>query len=645
VIVRRFAHLLLLLITLTIAFFVYQHGLSGTFVLDDHHNITANARVAIVDLTPKTLKQAALSNNSGPLGRPISSLSFALNHYVSGFHPLSFKLTNLILHLINGLGIFFLTTLALKIHRQRVQPALTIAHIGWVSLAVTAAWLLHPFNVTSVLYVVQRMNSLSALFSIWGLVLFIWGRSRLYNGEGGIAAILTGVLLFTPLAALSKENGVLLPLLIFIVEITLFKFRTKENRAYRFLICFYILAVGLPIAAALAYTIVRPEWFLFGYKTRDFTLYERLMTESRVLWFYIRQITLPNVAQMGLFHDDIAISRGLFQPLSTITSIAGIVALIVVAFFARNRMPLVAFGVLFFLAGHLLESTIVPLELAYEHRNYLPMYGILLPLLFYILYPLKHTNSLRVRQTVAILLIGLFAFGTYSRANQWSNPFDLARIEVENHPNSLRANAQMGNVLRSLTSPDQKSMEVYYHSARHYYENMVRIDDNDIHGLIGLILLNAYRGKTVEPAWPHALKSRLKHAPLPVGIGDDLEGIVNCQIEGKCKFTRDELVDLLEAALENPHLIPLKRAAVFSAIGYYQANAAHDYAAALTAMRQTVNTAPWVIEYRLTLASFLSALGRFPEAQNELAIIKQLDKLQLHTARIEEQEKLLLPQH
>jgi hypothetical protein len=643
VILRRIAPLLLFI--LAAGFFVYQQGLSGPFALDDFHNITANARLAIPDLKAETLKQAILSGNSGPLGRPISSFSFALNYYFWGFHPFYFKLINLAIHLCNGLGIFLLTSLILTIYRARVQTAFPMTHIGWVSLAVTAAWLLHPFNVNSVLYVVQRMTSLSAFFCIWGLVLFVWGRIRLYNGEGGIASILAGLFIFTPLAAFSKENGVLLPLLIFIVEITLFKFHCPKKSARRFLAGFYIISVALPTVAVLVYTAVHPKWFLYGYETRDFTLSERLMTESRVLWFYIRQIILPNVAQMGLFHDDIAISRSLLRPTSTIASLTGILALAAVALIMIKRMPLVAFGLLFFLTGHLLESTVIPLEIAHEHRNYLPMYGIVLILFFYLLHPLQHANSLRLRQVVAILLIGLFTFGTNSRANQWANPFDLARTEVENHPYSLRANAEMGNVLSTFISPDAKSMEVYYVSARHYYENMARIDPNDVHGLIALILLNASREKSIEPSWLLALNSRLKHAPIPINIGHKLEGLVTCQIDKKCKFTQNELKELLESPLGNPNLTPLKRAAVHSAIAFYQVNVVRDYSAAIAAMRQTVGAAPWVIEYRLTLVSFLSALGRFPEAKEQLAIITQLDKFQIHTARIEEQAILLSSQN
>jgi hypothetical protein len=643
--VKRSLPSFLLVIALLLSSFVYQRGLTGTFVLDDFHNIVNNPRIAIDDLKLDTLKKAAFPYGREMFRRPISMLSFAANYYTTGFQPFYFKVTNLAIHLLNGIGIFALTSLVLGIHRTRFQPEVPFISPQWISLAVAAAWLVHPFNLTSVLYVVQRMTSLAAFFSIWGLVIFLWGRTRLYSGQSGVALILASLLLFTPLAILSKETGVLLPLLMFVIEITLFNFQVEKQSARRFLAGLYTLTVALPAVAILAYTFVHPNWLPNTYQTRDFTLSERLMTEARVLWFYIRQIILPSNTQMGLFHDDIEISRGLLQPMSTVFSMVGVLALIVVAFITRKKSPLLAFGLLFFLAGHALESTVWPLEIAYEHRNYLPMYGLLLILFYYLVYPLRYAKTLPLRQAVAVLLIGLFAFNTYSRANQWANPFDLARSEVEHHPKSLRANAEMANVSSALASTDPKAMEAYYLLARHYYENMSNIDPNDIHGLVGLIMLNASRAKPVEPHWITALESKLARAPnIPINIGNKLEGLVACQLDKLCEFSDGQLESILRAPLRNPTVSGLRRAAVLSALGYYMVNVRQDYPAALTIMRQNVEAAPLEIPYRLAYARLLTSLNRVLEAKEQLDIIKSLDTLDTHTAAIEEQRKLLYSQ-
>lgn len=641
---RRFLPFFCLAVALVATLLAYQRGLSGPFLFDDGPNIVHNANLAINDLKPSTLKQAAFSGFSGPLLRPLSMMSFAANYYATGLDTYYFKLTNLVIHLLNGVGVFILTWLLLDFYRKRFEPGLSVAHSQWISLAVAAAWLLHPFNLTSVLYIVQRMTSLSALFCIWGLAIFLWGRTRLYEGKNGWLPMLSSLLLFTPLAALSKENGVLLPLLMLVAEVTLFSFRAEKPSARRFLIGFYAVSVAIPAAIALVYLAMHSGWLLAGYKTRNFTLTERVMTEARVVWFYIGQILLPSTAQMGLYHDDIAISRGWFQPVSTALAMAGVFALLGLAFVSRKKAPIIAFGVLFFLAGHLLESTVWPLEIAHEHRNYLPMYGILLVLFYYGLYPLKYINSLRLRQMVAVLLIGLFAFNTFARASKWSNPQDLFQAEVEHHPNSALANGEMGavysNIINIVTS-DADGIEKNYVVARGYFETAANLDRNDTKPLFALIMLSVSRGKTVESGWMQELTHRLEAAPYAAITSDKLNTLTECQLEGYCKLANSEFEGLLQAALRNPTLTGVNKAKVLYALSSYTINVAHDYPAALGIMQQMVQAAPQEVEFRFAMINFLIAMNRFDEAKEQLAILKKQDTLQDHSAEIASQERIL----
>ncbi len=638
---RRFLPVFCLLVALVVTFLVYQRGLYGPFLFDDGPNIVDNPKLAIRDLHLDSLKQAAYSGYSGPLLRPLSMMSFAANYYATGLDPYYFKLTNLMIHLCSGVGLFILTWLLLNFYRKRFEPGLSATHAQWIGLAVAAAWLLHPFNLTSVLYIVQRMASLAALFSIWGLVIFIWGRIRLYEGKNGLMPMLASLLLFTPLAALSKETGALLPLLMLVAEFTLFGFHAEKAWSRRFLIGFYVLSVAMPAAIAVVYLATHTQWWLAGYKTRDFTLTERIMTEARVVWFYIGQILLPSNAQMGLYHDDIAISRGWFQPVSTALAMAGLIALLALSFIARKKAPIISFGVLFFLAGHALESTIWPLEIAHEHRNYLPMYGILLVLFFYLLYPLKYINNLRLRQMVAVLLIGLFAFNTFARAGKWANLFDLFQAEVEHHPGSALDNGEMGAVYSNIVTPDQFAMATNYIFARGYFETAAKLDRNDTKPLFGLIMLSASRNKTVEPGWIQELTQRLETAPYAAVTSDKLLTLTECQLGGQCKLADAEFAGLLQAALRNPTLTGLNRAKVLYALSSYTINVEHDYPAALRIMQQMVQVAPQVVAYRINLIEFLTALHRTDEAKEQLAMLKRMDTLQDHSAEIAAQEQIL----
>ncbi len=620
---------------------VYQRGLYGPFLFDDGPNILHNDNLAVHDLDLHTLKQAAFSGISGPLLRPLSMMSFAVNYSATGLDPYYFKLTNLVIHLFNGVGIYILTWLLLSFYRKRFEPGLSVAYVQWLSLAVAAAWLMHPFNLTSVLYVVQRMTSLSAFFTIWGLVIFLWGRTRLYEGKSGISLILTSLLLFTPLATLSKENGALLPLFMLVAEVTLFGFHAEQRSARRFLQAFYALSIAIPAIIAVSYLMLHADLLLAGYKIRDFTMPERLMTEARVLWFYIWQILLPSVAQMGLYHDDIAISRGLLQPVSTVFAAPGIVALLGLSYILRKKAPIISFGVLFFLAGHVLESTILPLEIAHEHRNYLPMYGILLMLFFYLLYPLKYLNTLRLRQVVAVLLIGLFAFNTFARAGKWANPRDLFQAEVDHHPNSALANGEMGAVYSDIVTQDPIAMQMNYISARQHFETAASLDRSDTKALFGLINLNESQNMTAESGWLQELEHRLEHAPYAAVTSDKLLSLAQCQLERRCRLANGELEGLLRAALRNPSLTGANRAKVLYALSSYTINVKRDYPAAIEVMRQMVQSAPQEIEYRFVLINFLVALQRFDEAKEQLVMLKRMDTLQDHGAEIKLLEQRL----
>ena len=158
---------------LALVMLAYLPGLRGPFVFDDYPNIVNNPTVAVTTLTAQNLYTAASSNTSGPLGRPLAALSFALDHYrAGGFYPLAFKLTNLAIHLLNVLLVYALVG---RVARRLGAGEGSAA----VALFTALLWGLHPLQLTSVLYVVQRMTSLSALWVLAGGWLWLVGRQRL----------------------------------------------------------------------------------------------------------------------------------------------------------------------------------------------------------------------------------------------------------------------------------------------------------------------------------------------------------------------------------------------------------------------------------------------------------------------------------
>ncbi|UUZ69992.1 hypothetical protein LP416_12695 [Polaromonas sp. P2-4] len=139
---------------------IYWPGLQGGFFFDDGPSILQAEGVRLQTLSLESIQQALLSGGSGPSGRPVAQLSFALNHYFSGFDSFAFKATNLAVHLACGVLVFALARRLLSAARPLAKPHNILIASG----AVTALWLLHPIQLLPVLHVVQRMTSLSAFF-------------------------------------------------------------------------------------------------------------------------------------------------------------------------------------------------------------------------------------------------------------------------------------------------------------------------------------------------------------------------------------------------------------------------------------------------------------------------------------------------
>ena len=431
----------------------YLPGLRGPFVFDDIYHILSNPAVALESLDLTSLSRAALSNESGPLRRPLAMLSLALTHHFAGgaTNTFPFKLTNLAIHLINTGLIYWLSLLLLRQLSSRPGYSPSRLHT-WLPALVAATWALHPLQLTSVLYVVQRMTSLSALFVLVGTITFIYGRLRVQdNRASGYLLMTVGLLTGLTLGLASKENAALLPLFILIIEYIFFHGRTRADRNK--LKWFYTLAVFVPYTLALLWLLTHLDFILSGYAFRDFSISERLLTEPRILWFYTSLIFYPNIQRFGLFHDDIAVSTSLFQPWTTVLALAGLIVAVTVAAVAMKRRPVLSFSILWFLAGHAMESSFLGLELAHEHRNYLSTFGPIFGIAYALTQIFERFRAITIPMGVFLLILITLALSTYIRANVWRNEDSIAAQLVRNHPQSARAHLMFAQLHARKRNP------------------------------------------------------------------------------------------------------------------------------------------------------------------------------------------------
>ena len=639
---RRLLPYLFLIAALAVTFLVYQPGLSGSLMFDDKPNIVDNASLEIHEINLGALKQAAFSGHSGLLLRPLSMLSFAANRYATGLDPYYFKLTNLLIHLLNGVAVFFLAWLLLGLYRQLHRPQLTENSPRWIAIATAALWLLHPFNLSGVLYVVQRMASLSAFFTFCGLILYLYGRKRLIEQKSwAMTAILAAVLIFTPLSVLSKESGILLPVFMLVIEATLLQWRTPDQRSRHLLLALFSLTVLLPALLVTAYVLINPAVFFGGYSVRDFSLTERLMTEARVLWFYLQMTLLPNIASMGVYHDDIAISRSLFTPATTLPAIAGLLALLTGAVLLRKKYPLFSFGVLFFLVGQSMESSVIALEIVHEHRNYLPMFGILLPVVYYILCPIFHPASLRLRGIAMPVVIALFAALTWLRASQWSDPLGMMQMEVQHHPQSPRANADLAFQYAYQSATSSLESVANYPLAIHYFSRAANLSENDTSGFFGILAVNSERGLPTDPSWTDELEKRLEHLPSMSSSVNSLMSLEQCLAAGRCTLSKELMERLLRAALRNPKLNGPPRTTVLFALSDFLFKIKKQPQQAADAAYLAVASSPGDVSERLTLIVFLINMNKLDEAGEALAKARAMDTRGAYSPALAELDKQL----
>jgi len=560
---RRFPIVVLLATAmLAVCALVYWAGLQGGFLFDDFQHVVNNPLLRAVGTPAQNWLALALSSDAGILRRPLSMVSFGLNAYWFGMNPVAFKAANLAIHLLNGLLVY---AIGWRLAERLTGRGAISIQPQYLGLLVAALWLLHPLNVSGVLYVVQRMNELSALFILAGLLCYIDGRLRLLRGEHGLGTALTGVCLFSVLAVASKENGALITAYALVVEAFAFGFQTANVSQRRAIQVFFWLTLALPLALFGYWLTTRTA--LLSYSTRDFTLYQRVLSETRILCDYLLWIFIPDPAWMGFFHDDIAVSTGLLRPATTLPALLFLTALTVAAWKLRRRNPGFAFAIGWFLVGHSMESTILPLELVFEHRNYLPMAGLLLGTVcalapwLAVRWPAAH-----LRVAIAAALVLACAGLTAQRAIAWGDPLQLALTDARHHPDSAGAQYTAGRAILVADADGHNGAQADAEAQR-YFALSAELDKNLIAPATALLLLQARHGPVAQSALSD-LAQRLQRAPNYTQADSFLDMLVTASRE-TLSLTAADFSMLVEAALANAHFLPKVRAMIMLNYGSY----------------------------------------------------------------------------
>lgn len=436
---QTFSPRLLLIAAMLLTTALYWAGLKGPFVLDDFENFVGLQRwLAGQD----TWQSVIFGQQSLLTARPLAMASFLLSASLGGMTPFAFKLGNLLVHLLCGALVWQFVRLAAR------QDTVLSERAEGIAVAVAALWLLHPFNASTVLYAVQRMTQLGTLFALAAVWTYLSARTALIAGQTRKA----GWLLFAlfPLLIIagffSKQHAVIAPALCLVLELAYFTGR-PQTTGRGMLAGFFGLFLIAPAVLVLAALVLQPDRLLAGYADYEFTLTQRLLTQPRVLVDYLGQLLFPRGPRMGLYTDDVVASTGWLSPPSTLWALIALAGVSVLAASALKKIPGFFAGWFFFLAGHVIESSFLPLDLSFEHRNYLPAVGLIyaltsLGMTMFARFPRDRAVSRRLAGASCALLALVYATTTLNRALVWRHREAIIAEGVMHHPRSLMANLE-----------------------------------------------------------------------------------------------------------------------------------------------------------------------------------------------------------
>jgi len=457
---------------------IYSHSLPAIWTIDDGPNILENPQIQARDLSAAALYRSMFSplhpNADGTPGfnRPLAHLSFALNWYFGQASPIGYRAVNIGIHFLTACILFLVVRALLQSPNMAARFQGDAAPAALLSAAL---WAANPIQTQAVAYIVQRMASLACLFYLLAMWCYLQARTSTARRATGFV-LLTCVCFAAALA--SKENAVLLPAAIVLMEFTFY--RDLSQARVRRRLWLLLLSVGSLLLMGGACVFIDDSLLgILSYGNRLFTPVERLLTEPRILWFYLSQIFWPAPGRLSLVHD-VEWSRGLLDPWTTLPAVLGIAGLVVLGLSQVRKRPMLSFAVLFFLLNHVIESSLIGLELVYEHRNYLPSLFLFVPVALAL-----HALAGKLRQKSpaapalaavfgALLVVGWGA-GTFVRNLAWLDHKIFWEDAAGKAPGSMRPVHNLAYYHYERRGDYEKAFELYTRALQLRDENRVTL--------------------------------------------------------------------------------------------------------------------------------------------------------------------------
>ncbi|WP_133501204.1 hypothetical protein [Cognatilysobacter terrigena] len=534
-----------LLVGMTVA--IYWPGLHGGFLFDDIPNLVGATEWRMTEFTADQVRRVVGADMTGAFGRGLAMLTFGLNHLLTGDSLWWMKLTNVLIHALNGVLIWRLS----RWMCQRLDGRAG----DMAPLLIATAWLLHPLQVSTVLYTIQRMELGAQCMVLACLLAYVRGREASLRGQHSLSWFALAAA-FVVVGLGFKESAALAPAFCALIEIFVLRFACRNATTSRQLRIAYGAAAF--IAVAIYATYVVPHFATAEmYRARDFSAWQRLLTQPRVLVLYASEALFPLPDRFRFYYDDIVASTDLTTPWLTSVCLLLLLASVGGAWMLRKRRPVLALGLMWFLVAHALTSNVVPLELAFEHRNYLALLGLCWAV-FDVGKLLTGPLNRDARLTLGALAVLVLAGATLLQTLTWGDPFRLAVALDARASQSSRAAYGLGVAIYGRTGDD--SNVPAWSLAHRQFEVASQRSPHSILGDQAIILMDSRAGRSVPAARWSVLRQKLTSSGDRPENLMALDALVACAMQPHCGVDQTPLGDALEyAARHNPTSRDLER--------------------------------------------------------------------------------------
>jgi protein O-mannosyl-transferase len=548
---------------------VYANSLGGPFIFDDDAAIPSNVHIRewwhLADI---------LSPQRGtPLsGRPLVTMSFAVNYAVGHLQTLGYHVVNIAIHVICGLLLF--ATVRRSLEWPRVRETVRGKSVN-LAFAAALIWTIHPLNSEAVDYLVQRTESLMALFYL----LTLYASARAVESNLARWKALAVCSCFAGMAC--KESMVTVPVMVLLYDTTLVY--GSLALAWRERWGFYLsLASAWGFLALLLWSGARLEG---GLSAGDFTtpvsVWVYLLNQATMIARYLRLSVWPS-SLVSLYGLPVPLTLSDTWPYALLVGGLGVAT--IVALF--RRPPLGFLGASVFVTLAPTSSVIRLTEVGAERRMYLPLMAIVVlatalasnlwswgeQMLRSPAHKQTGTRKFAAAATLAMIATPLGA-ATLTRNREYASGLIMAQTVLARRPSSV-AHYEMGSELVALGHRDEGVAEfrqaVATFPRAHFYLGQALFTEGKLDEAISelqtfiredplivqvirahLLICGAY---STQQRWPEAIEQcRTVLAMTPANI--DAQFLLADALSGEDKF--DEAIPHYRAYLQSrPNEVP-----------------------------------------------------------------------------------------